>query len=52
MTSHLLSWITFFPLIGMVVVLFLPRDRHNWIRWTSAAASAVTLALSIWLFGN
>jgi len=50
--EHVLSWITFFPIIGMVVVLFLPRERLNLIRWTSAIASAVPLVLSIWLFAT
>jgi NADH-quinone oxidoreductase subunit M len=50
--NHVLSWITFFPIIGMVVVLFLPRERPNLVRWTSAIASAIPLVLSIWLFAN
>jgi NADH-quinone oxidoreductase subunit M len=52
MTSHVLSWITFFPLIGMVVVLALPKERLNLIRWTAAAAAAVPLLLAIWIFAN
>ena len=50
--NHVLSWITFFPLIGMVVVLFLPRERPNLVRWTAAITSAVPLILSIWLYAN
>ncbi len=50
--NHVLSWITFFPIIGMVVVLFLPRERLNLVRWTAAVTSAVPLVLSIWLFAN
>ncbi len=51
MTSNVLSWITFFPLIGAAVILCLPKERPNLIRWTAAAASAVPLVLSIWLYG-
>ncbi len=50
--DHVLSWMTFFPLIGMLVVLFLPRERPNLVRWTAAITSAVPLVLSIWLFAN
>jgi len=52
MTSHVLSWITFFPLVGMVVILALPKERLNLIRWTAAVTSAVPLALALWIFAN
>jgi NADH-quinone oxidoreductase subunit M len=50
--NGILSWMTFFPIVGMVVILFLPREKHNWIRWTAAVATAVTLALAVVLFIN
>lgn len=46
----MLSWITFFPLLAMVVVLCLPKDKHDWIRWVSVVGTAVPLALGIILF--
>ncbi|MBD3162087.1 MAG: NADH-quinone oxidoreductase subunit M [Candidatus Eisenbacteria bacterium] len=52
MTGHVLSWTTFFPLIGMAVILAMPRNRPNLIKWTAAAASAVPLVLSVWIFVN
>ncbi len=50
MTSHVLSWITFFPVLGMVVILALPRERPNLIRWTAAVTTAVPLLLAVWIF--
>ncbi len=45
--SHLLSWIVFIPLIGMGVVLLLPRDKIGAIRWTSAFFTFLSLLLSV-----
>ena len=38
----LLTLSIFLPLIGMVVVLFLPKDNHNLIRWTSVGFATAT----------
>jgi NADH-quinone oxidoreductase subunit M len=49
MTSlfSILNLVTFFPIIGVLVILFLPRDKHNAIRWTALVASLITFAFSI-----
>src|SRR5213594_4091072 len=52
MTDNVLSWMTFFPVAGMVVVLLLPHDRHSLIRWVSALATLPPLLLAIWLYAN
>src|SRR5881296_2265704 len=52
MTDNVLSWMTFFPMAGMVVVLLLPHDRHSLIRWVSALATLPPLLLAIWLYAN
>jgi NADH-quinone oxidoreductase subunit M len=41
--------VTFFPLVGVLVLLFIPSDKKNTLRWTALAASLVTFALSIWM---
>ncbi len=48
--SHLLSWITFFPLLGIAGILFVPKDKESIIKWIAAGATAVPFALSIVLF--
>src|SRR5262245_10097027 len=52
MADHLLSWITFFPLIGMALILCLPSGTKDWIRAVSVVSTAVPLglALYLWLF--
>jgi NADH-quinone oxidoreductase subunit M len=45
----LLSYIIFIPLIGSLVVLFLPKEKFGAIRWTSAFFSFVSMILSFYL---
>ena len=52
MTDHVLTYMTFFPLAGMVVVLLLPRERHDLIRWASALFTVPPLLLAVWLYRN
>lgn len=46
-SNTILSLVIFFPLVGMVVILFLPKDRHNAIRWTALIASSITFVISL-----
>ncbi len=41
--------VTFFPLVGVLALLFIPSDRKNALRWTTLVASLVTFGLSIWM---
>lgn len=44
-----LNWVTFFPLLGVLVILFLPQDQKGVIRWTALVVSLVTFGLSFWV---
>ncbi|HYC00106.1 MAG TPA: NADH-quinone oxidoreductase subunit M [Candidatus Limnocylindrales bacterium] len=50
--DHLLSLMTFIPLLGMFVVLALPRDNHQLIRVTALAFTIPSFLLGIWLYQN
>ena len=50
--NHVLTYMTFFPLLGALVVLCLPSDAHRLIKWVSVAATVPPLLLAIWLFRN
>ncbi len=52
LTSHLLSIILFFPTLAALVILFLPRDEENLIRWTAFLSSLVPFALSLVLWAR
>ncbi|MBV6392603.1 MAG: NADH-quinone oxidoreductase subunit M [Anaerolineales bacterium] len=48
--SQPLTLLTFLPLIGVLVIAFIPSGQKNAIRWTALIASLVTLAASLWVF--
>ncbi len=47
-----LTLLTFFPLVGVLVLLFLPSDNKGAIRWTALGTSLVTFVLSLWVLGQ
>ena len=44
-----LNIVIFFPLVGVLVLLCLPSDKKNLLRWTALATTLVTFGLSIWM---
>ena len=44
-----LNIVIFFPLVGVLVLLFLPVEKKGLLRWTALAATLVTFCLSIWM---
>ena len=50
--SHMLTYMTFIPLAGMFVILALPRDRDELIRWTALAFTIPPLLMAISLYAN
>jgi NADH-quinone oxidoreductase subunit M len=45
-----LTLLTFFPLLGVLVILFLNAEQKNAIRWVAMATSLITFAISLWVF--
>jgi len=43
----ILSYIVFVPLLGMVVLMFINKEKHNAIRWVSTFFAFVTLILTL-----
>ncbi len=43
----ILSLVTFAPLLGAAIILFLKRERHEPIRWVAFVTSAATFVLSL-----
>ncbi|MCP4290495.1 MAG: NADH-quinone oxidoreductase subunit M [bacterium] len=48
----MLSWMTFFPVIGAAVIAFIPSEKKEIIKTVAAAAAAVPLILAVQLFIN
>ncbi|HWU38570.1 MAG TPA: NADH-quinone oxidoreductase subunit M, partial [Candidatus Acidoferrum sp.] len=48
----ILSWITFLPIVGMILVLVMPKERKDAVRWTSLVVAALQVVLSGVLFAR
>lgn len=49
---HLLSWITFSPLIGVLILIFMPKTQGQWIKTTAVVVTLIPLLLSGWLYSQ
>ena len=49
-----LTWITFLPVIGMIIVLLIPKAGVNAMKWTALAATVLQLVFAglIWMNFN
>jgi NADH-quinone oxidoreductase subunit M len=44
---HPLNLVTFFPLIGVLAILFMKQEQKSLIRWTALITSLITFAISL-----
>ncbi len=49
---HPLTLVTFFPLIGVLILLFLSQEQKNALRWTALITSLITFGLSLWVLAQ
>jgi len=47
-----LTILTFFPLVGVLVLLFIKPDQKNALRWTALVTSLVTFGISLWMLAQ
>src|SRR5262249_4429857 len=52
MTEHILSWITFIPLIGMGLILFVPKGNTALVKTVALIATGIPLVLATWLYSG
>ena len=50
--THLLTIITFVPLLGAVLILLCPGEQKNLIKWIAAIATVPQLLIAIYLYAN
>ena len=48
--STLLNWILWMPFLGLLGVLFIPKEKKNLIRWWSLGNTTLSLGLSLLLY--
>jgi NADH-quinone oxidoreductase subunit M len=46
-----LTLLTFFPLLGVLVLFFIPSDNKNALRWVTLITTLATFGLSLWVLG-
>jgi NADH-quinone oxidoreductase subunit M len=44
-----LTLVTFFPLVGVLVLLFINQEQKNALRWTALITSLLTFGISVWM---
>ncbi len=44
-----LSSLIFFPILGMIIVMLMPKDKDNLIRYTAVGISVIPMVISFWL---
>jgi len=44
-----LTILVFFPLLGVLVLLFLPEEKKELLRWTALVTSLITFGISLWV---
>ena len=47
MQGHLLTWVTFIPVIGMLAILFVPKDRKDVVKVVAAVATGIQLWIAL-----
>ncbi len=47
-----LTLMTFFPLVGVLVILFMNPEQKSAIRWTALVTSLITFVISLWVFSK
>jgi NADH-quinone oxidoreductase subunit M len=47
-----LTWVTFLPILGMLIVLAIPKNKVDYIKWTSLGITFVQFVLCVWAWMN
>ena len=50
--EHILSWLIWLPIIGMVAIAFIPREKEDVIKITAAATTGLQFLLTLVLWKN
>jgi len=48
--SHILSWITFLPLLGAVLILLVPKSKSGSYKYIAVFSTFLSLVLAFWLW--
>jgi len=49
---HVLSAITFLPVLGMIIILLIPKDAKSAMKWTAAIVTLLQVVLAALIYVN
>ncbi len=47
-----LSWITFLPVVGMIIVLLIPKEARSAMKWTAVSITFLQVVLAAMIYAN
>ena len=47
-----LSWITFLPVIGMIIILLIPKEARSAMKWTAVGITFLQVLLAVLIYAN
>ncbi|MCR8645079.1 NADH-quinone oxidoreductase subunit M [Paenibacillus sp. N1-5-1-14] len=50
MVNHILTMVLLSPLLGVLILLFMPKDKGNWHKTVAISTSLLALGLAIWMY--
>lgn len=50
MENQILTLVTFFPLIGVILLLFVPRQQHDSVKSIALIIAFITFLFSVWMY--
>ncbi len=50
MENQILTLLTFFPLVGVIYLLFVPKEDHKQIKYAALLTAGITFLISVWLY--
>jgi NADH-quinone oxidoreductase subunit M len=48
----ILSWITFLPVVGMIIVLLIPKEARAAMKWTAVGITFLQVVLAVMIYAN
>ena len=51
MEHQILTLVTFFPLLGIILLMFVPKERADLIKIVAMVVSVITALISFWMYG-
>lgn len=52
MGAHLLTLVTFVPVMGAIIIALIPREKLDAIRWTAVAATGIQFIIAFMILGQ